>query len=60
MRFYSVCLSLTFFTERDALEVHLCCHNGKISLFYGQIIFYYIEIYLDISISLSQNVCLCV
>ena len=60
MRFYSVRLSLPFFTERDALEVHLYRHNGKISLFYGQIIFYYIERYLDISISLSQNVCLCV
>lgn len=34
--------------------------NGRISLFYGQIIFCYIEIYLDISLSLSQNVPVCI
>ena len=37
MTSYSICLSLTYFTWHNALNIHLCCHKWQDFLLYGWI-----------------------
>ena len=61
MRFYSVCLSLTDFTEHDAVEVHLCCHKWQdFTFLWPNNILLYRDISRHIYMSIPECVSVCI
>ena len=60
-----ICLSLTYFTEHNTLQVHShCCKRQDFILFYGWVVFQCVCVsvcvFVSVSVCLSVCVCVCV